>query len=403
MYYLAIAGEMPETPTLEDLASLIEAVHHACRAGEYDEAYPILRQDINKGDRFLLPDELGAWDTYLVLMLEFFPDGDTSCAPQISSAEDKSTLLHEIGFCMVSLGRLSEGPPFYNRAITIYKSIEKWRQASRSYSNLMELYAYLGKLDFSTDAVCEELKLARIIEDKNQEIIALSDQALVTSLRGDLELAGKAFRQAEELQRNIQPQVRHLSRLEGIKHADYLRRSGNAAYAQRITALNLKVCVNNGWRNNISRCHRVLGDLDSGSGQFESAHTHYDKALKIARNIVSRVVLIEVLLSRGRWFARYKHDASSAFNDLNEALDYTVNSGYRIYETDIRIALAWAYLAKASVPHISSENKNAALANAWTQADRAQRMSRRMGYYWGQVDAEKVMRKLEEMEEELQE
>jgi len=52
-------------------------------------------------------------------------------------------------------------------------------------------------------------------------------------------------------------------------------------------------------------------------------------------------VLIEALLARGRWAAKYMKDATSTFNDLNEALGYAVDGGYRIYEADIRVALAW--------------------------------------------------------------
>ncbi len=52
------------------------------------------------------------------------------------------------------------------------------------------------------------------------------------------------------------------------------------------------------------------------------------------------------------------------------------------------------FLASKNVP----ENKNQALSHAWQQAERAQRMSVKMGYYWGRVDAEEAMKKLEEME-----
>ena len=60
---------------------------------------------------------------------------------------------------------------------------------------------------------------------------------------------------------------------------------------------------------------------------------------------------------------------------LDEALEYAVAGGYRLYEADIRVALAWTHHAIA----------------AHVQAERARRMSDEMGYYWGQVDAKKVM------------
>jgi len=63
-------------------------------------------------------------------------------------------------------------------------------------------------------------------------------------------------------------------------------------------------------------------------------------------------------------------------------LNYTVEGGYRIYEADIRVALAWAYLA------------NGEKDKAKGSAQRALQMSQEMGYHWGKVDAEEVLAKI---------
>jgi hypothetical protein len=91
-------------------------------------------------------------------------------------------------------------------------------------------------------------------------------------------------------------------------------------------------------------------------------------------------VLIEALLARGRWQARFfaapgMTGGDYGFSDLNEALSYAQQGGYRIYEADIRVALAWS--------HRASGNSDAAKA----EATRALNMSREMGYHWGKVDA----------------
>jgi hypothetical protein len=70
---------------------------------------------------------------------------------------------------------------------------------------------------------------------------------------------------------------------------------------------------------------------------------------------------------------------AQALSDLREALGYATDSGYRIYEADSRIALAWAHLAA----------KDATAARQ--EATRAQTMSQEMGYHWGQVDAAEVL------------
>jgi len=56
-----------------------------------------------------------------------------------------------------------------------------------------------------------------------------------------------------------------------------------------------------------------------------------------------------------------------------------VDGGYRIYEADIRMGLAWA--------HLAAGDRQAARA----EAERAQRMSADMSYHWGQVDAAEVL------------
>jgi hypothetical protein len=60
-------------------------------------------------------------------------------------------------------------------------------------------------------------------------------------------------------------------------------------------------------------------------------------------------------------------------------LGYTLDGGYRIYEADIRVALAWV--------HLAAGNPSAARA----EAERARQMSAEMVYHWGQVDAAEVL------------
>jgi tetratricopeptide (TPR) repeat protein len=170
-------------------------------------------------------------------------------------------------------------------------------------------------------------------------------------------------------------------------------------YARRVTEANLQILEELHVTFQISQCHRVLGDLDSDSDNYESAREYYESALKIARSISFRAALIEALLARGRFLAKTAVGVGSsdpmtnnpvtgrgdpapavndAFNDLNEALTYAVESGYRILEADVRVALAWAYMA------------NGEKEKAKASAERALGMSNEMGYHWGKVDEEEV-------------
>jgi hypothetical protein len=131
-YYLELAGDTPTYPTLDDLAPLIEVMHHACLAGAYDEAWQVYRERIDQRGRWILTN-MGAWDTDLALVFEFFPDGDASQESLVSKPSDKRWSLNEVGLCMMSLGRLGEAVSFYECGNAMDAELEDWRNASRGY------------------------------------------------------------------------------------------------------------------------------------------------------------------------------------------------------------------------------------------------------------------------------
>ncbi len=306
----------------------------------------------------------------------------------MSKASDKSWVLSEVGFCHMRLGRLETAVPFYERAAKQLVELEDWRSASRCYQNLAELNTNLGRLAASVAAAEQALALARRAANKQDERNSLARVGLAAHLAGQLEDAWQAFNQAEKLEHEISDQQYRYS-IDGIWHAEHLRRVGEAAYARRVTAANLEIVRGRSIKD-ISMCHRILGELDAADGQTTAARAHFDEALAIARGISDRAVLIEALLARGRWAARLAVGArralplQQAFSDLNEALGYAADGGYRIYEADIRIALGWAHLA-AGESAITRE-----------EAARAQTMSQAMSYHWGQVDAAELLAAIDE-------
>ncbi len=390
-YYLSIAGDTPEFPTLDDLKPLIEVVHYACLAEAYDEARHVFWHRICQAERRVVIHQLGALETELNLISEFFPSNDISKEPAGSNQNFKRFLINEIGVCLMRLGRLREAVPFYERAVESVIEAQDWRNASIGYGNLAELHASLGALEASAEAARQARDLARRAENKRNENKSFARLGLAYSLVGSLDEADKNFKEAEKLEQQIDATSSYLYGAQGVWHADHMIRTKNLTYARDIAESNIKVCESNHWAFLISSCHRILGDMDFGSGNHEFARGHYESALEIARSISDLQVLIEALLTRGRFIAKTPEAAetsevSQAFNDLNEALGYCVESGYRIYEADVRVALGWANLA------ISNEQ------SAKAEAERALQMSNEMGYHWGKVDAKEVLERIESRE-----
>ena len=402
VWYLDIAGEMPEVPTLDQLAPLIESVHHACQAGEYDEADEIYWERIDQKTSYVLAHKLGAYETNLAIMQEFFPQGDTAQDPQVSQPSIKAFILNEIALCLMNLGRLREAPPFYERQNDIQLSESDWGNASGGYQNLAELYAHLGDLVASAKSAREAIALSDRAENKDFKCTSLAYFSYAIFLQGDRTTAGESFQKAEVLEREINS-IQYLFSQRGLQHSEYLLRYGEADYARRVTDANLEICEEYHWLDKVSKLHRVLGDLDI------NPQVHYAEALKIARSISRRDVLIEALLGYGRWLVglglnpisqevvqaishaqtqqcymlslrtnenpRNENDLTLARQYLDEALTYATTSGYRRYEADLRIALAWLHWREGD------------LVTARREADRAKRASEEMGYFLGKVDS----------------
>jgi tetratricopeptide (TPR) repeat protein len=288
---------------------------------------------------------------------------------------------------------------------------QNWKHASTVYRNLADLHAQLGALEASAEAARQALDLARKAVNKQDEMTSLSWQGTAFHLLGKANEAKLAFQESEQVEKAMQHGAQYLFSYAGIRHADHLHRTGDLDYARRVTQANLQICEQNHFAYTPGMCHRVLGDLDFDEGNYQSTRIHYDTALKRARSESVRRALIEALPARGRFAAKLAVGAGGprpidtrpgsgdptptvddAFTDLDEALTYAVEGGYRIYKADIRVALAWAWLAQSKQ---SSVDSNQSVDRAKAEATRALQMSKEMGYHWGKVDAKEILERIE--------
>lgn len=380
-HYMILAREIPYHPSLEDYVPLIEAIHHACCAGSYDEAAIIYWGWVNRDEKQMLTHILGAYETALALIQSLFPQSDFGQEPLVSDL-GKQYILNEAGFCLMNQGRLVEATVPYKNAVRMGVKSNDWYNASAGYQNLAELHAYLGEFEASAVYARKAREIARHIKVREKRQRREGDSwarlGWAEHLRGKLSAASNAFRKAEVVLKRRSPHMKYLYSTNGVFYAEYRRRVGDIANARRMivsdpgfpTSLSPEVT---------SLLHCVLGNLDLDAGEYLEAHGHYNKALHIARSITKRNVLIDALIGLGRLLARHPQPGESARPYLDEALGYCLESGYRIYEADCRVALAWMHHTEGSPEEARS------------QAERAKAMSAEMGYHWGVVDAEELL------------
>jgi tetratricopeptide (TPR) repeat protein len=391
-FYLENIEEIPKRPTLTEILPLIEAVHHLCGAGEYDRAYYIWWEYICQRTAWVLERQLGASETELEILSEFFPNSDFSQKPLLSKPRDRNIVIRDVGHQMKNLGHLCEATPFYLRAVEQCLKDRDWYNACEGYKELASLYLCLGELENAAKYASGGLSFIDFVRSKNRasarlKLVLKARLGWIYYLLGKSSKAGRLFQEAEHIQRQITRSTRdkqkYLYGSSGMYHAIFLLRLNKIELAKDILQDNLEICERNSWKGEASWCHCVLGDLFARKGNHEIAQLHYDTALDIARNIYQKSALIGALLSRGLWEARYKRDAGAAFNDLQEALRHAERGGYRLYEVDTRIGLAWL--------HYITNNVN----NAQTEAEQSQRMSEEMKYYLGKVDVDEVIKAIQ--------
>jgi len=378
-FYLEQAGALSERPTLEELGPLIEAVHHSCQSREYGKALTIYWRQILQGQRYVLTAELGAYETSLALMREFFPDGDVSRDCLVRDDKGRRRIMRETGFALMALGQPKEAQAMYLRLTAADLKAKSWHEASLAYQDLSRLNAALGLLDDAEAAAAQAWRWARRARSGTSTRNALVMRGWVAHLRGDAASATSDFRHAADLMARIEPDTRFLDGMKGALYAEHLWRSGDADRARQIAEYNQTISEARHHAYNLSRFHRILGHLDADAGETDRARAHFDAAVDYARSTSDRVTLINALLSRGHFLARVAKDAVSARRDLDETIGYVRSGGFHLHEVDARVLLTWVHLAEGNTDAARGE------------AEAAKDVSVELGYHWGKVDAEVVL------------
>ncbi|MBQ0906798.1 tetratricopeptide repeat protein [Micromonospora sp. U21] len=377
-HYLRNTAQSPAVPALDDLVPIIEAVHHAAASGAYDEACEILYDRVYLGDRGLITRELNAYETVLSILLDLFPDRDMWAEPLVTDRESRAWVLHEVATCLQLLGRLRDAAAMFRRAIPAMRELNAHLDAAVGVQNLAELFLELGALPACRSLVAEAFSLAP--ENSEDELVAETLQGGLAHLEGRSEQADHAFANAIRIAREVTP-VPALYSASGVRYAEHLRRSGRLAEAERVHRLNLKICQAAKWRADVAHCLVGLGDLALDQSDFKQARERLDEAVRIAKGITRRDVLVAALRARGALALRIGQP-KEARTHLDQARSLAELGGYRLAEVDTLIQLGQL--------HYSAGDTDMAR----DALNEAEQISIEIGYHWGSIDAAVVRSRL---------
>ena len=374
--YLVSAVHPTEHPTLTDLAPYIEAVHHACVAQRYDEAFDLKHSLIDDGRRARLL-RMGAFETELDLAREFFHDQDFSKRPLVSTARNQSYLLHRVALCMeAGLGRPRDAVAFEYRSIAINRKRADWENTATDLTTLAALHVYLGELEEASVAAKDAIEVDRRtgigLAERNAHLML----SYVAYYRGALDEAFAELEIAEALRRTI-PSDKWFGDpgdwMINVSEILCLRRAGRPFEARAI----VRACLAKGATRS-GAVLSVLGQLDADVGDQDSAKTNLEDAVVAARRTGSRSQLIVALIRHGQWAARHGY-LRAARASLDESLGRALDGEYVIFEVDARVARAWLQYAAGD------------LASGAHEAETAHRVATDIGFHWGASDANAVM------------
>ena len=253
--YEHLKQSAPELPdNLNDMMPLYHAVAHGCKAFEAQNVFnDVYRTRICREREFYSMKKLGAHGATLSALASFFETPWSVVSDQLAQGTEFDIVGHT-AFCLRALGRLRDAVQPMRLALSGRIVLEFWNFAAIAATNLSELSLMLGDVSSAVRQGEQSVELADRSGDaflrmglRTTLAAALyavggktgrrgkkevgSEEGLLVSLSPDLPLS--AFREAEAMQQERQPQYPLLYSLGGYGYCDLLLDLSRPDQAQR--------------------------------------------------------------------------------------------------------------------------------------------------------------------------
>jgi hypothetical protein len=236
-------------PTLEDLQPLYQAIAHGCEAGLHQDACDtVFFTRIRQGNDNYSVRNLGALGSELGAIACFFTSPWTQVTDQITEG-DQGWIFQAAGYCLRALGRLAESIDPMRAGVEFAARRQNWKNASISSANLSLTALQLGELQLALKDANRSVAFADRGDDALQQVVSRTTQAHVLHQVGRYSEAEASYHDAEQRQRQAQPEARFLySRISAI--CCWRKRSGllGKPFLQRPSGLRLRPPFNHAAR-----------------------------------------------------------------------------------------------------------------------------------------------------------
>jgi tetratricopeptide (TPR) repeat protein len=351
-YFKNQAKEYPDT--IEEMSPLYAAVAHGCQAGRYQDAMDeVFWHRIRRKSEAFNVKKLGAIGADLVAISGFFYSFWDKPVARLAEA-DKAYVLNGAGFDLRALGRLKEAAQPMQAALEAAMiALEDWGKAALAASNLSELYLTIGDIALALEYANQSFDLA---DRSGDAFLRISDR---TTLADALHQAGRQseaeslFREAEELQKDWQPEYPFLYSLRGFQYCDLLLSQGT--YQEVLSRASETIKIAKTLRGSLSlfdiafdylslgRSH-LLQAIQEGSQDFTQAAEHLNQAVDGLRQAGQQCFLPSGLLARAELY-RVQGEFDKAQQDIKDAMTIAERGEMGLHQADCHLEYARLYLA----------------------------------------------------------
>ncbi|HEV2846574.1 MAG TPA: hypothetical protein VG477_17090, partial [Thermoanaerobaculia bacterium] len=214
------APDLPDT--LEAMQPLYAAIVHGCRAGRQQEAMDeVYWRRIQREDEYYSLRKLGAFGSELTALAGFFDRPWSQPSARLTAA-DQAFVLNDAASALCALGRLAEAVEPMQAGLEARIAQEDWKNAAISAGNLGELTLTLGEVPRAVAFGEQSVELADRSGDAFQRMGNRTTWADSLHQAGRWEESAAAFREAEAMQAERQPQYPRLYALQGFHYCDLL-------------------------------------------------------------------------------------------------------------------------------------------------------------------------------------
>ena len=357
--YFAAVPPPDKVTRLEDLNPVIELYHHTVGAGQYDEAWSLFHDRINKAAYY----QLGAYQLQIDLLRALFPDGEDRL-PRLKDESAQAWTLNELANSYSLSGQPRRAVPLFEQQNAIQEKRGNKENFAIGLGNVAQQQLVIGALRAAEANLRRSIALCREIKDEFDEAIGHQELGRLLAYRGayaesETELAA-ALRMFEK-QADVQGQgqvwayraLRELLLLRSVPqcapaHKSAMRHGAQVDnqqstinWARRALELAEERQKQVGRPNarDYVRAHWLLGAAHRVAGEHGEAERHLHEALERCRRINLVEMEADILINLARLRAA-TGEADEAQRLAEEALVITERSEYALQGADARLELA---------------------------------------------------------------